>query len=86
MSRSLKISLFTVSAVVALLALTVVVLLFIVDINAYKPRLEAAASEALAMEVRVGGQMQVGLFSGLLVTLEDILARFGGNSFALILE
>jgi uncharacterized protein involved in outer membrane biogenesis len=73
MSKS-KIILFAVSGFVALLVFGAVAaaLLLFVDVNAYKPRLEATASEALGMEVRVGGSMRIGFFPGLLVTLEDL--------------
>ncbi|MGA9666757.1 MAG: AsmA family protein [Gallionella sp.] len=53
-------------------------LLFFVNANAYKPRLEAAASNALGMEVRVGGKMGFGLFPGLQVTLDDVQIRNRG--------
>ena len=42
------------------------------DANAYKSRLETVASKALGMEVRVDGQVEIALFPGLLVTLEDV--------------
>lgn len=53
-------------------------LLFFVNANAYKSRLEAAASDALGMEVRVGGKMGIGLFPGLLITLDDLHIRNRG--------
>jgi uncharacterized protein involved in outer membrane biogenesis len=78
MSKSLKIILYAVGGLVGLLVLIAVALLFFVDANAYKPRLEAAASGALGMEVRVGGRLGIGLFPGLLVTLEDVHIRNRG--------
>ncbi len=75
MSKSLKIILFAVSGFVSLLVLGAVALLLFVDANAHKPRLEAAASAALGMEVRVGGRLGIGFFPGLLVTLEDVHIR-----------
>jgi AsmA protein len=56
-----------------------VALLFIVDVNSYKPRLEAAVSEALGMDVSIGGQLQIDLFSELLITVEDINIRNRGK-------
>lgn len=82
MSKSLKIILFAVSVFVGLLVLAVAALLFFVDANAYKPRLEAAASGALGMEVRVGGRLGIGFFPGLLVTLEDVHFRNRGADVA----
>jgi AsmA protein len=75
MSKSLKIIL---GGLVGLLVLIAVALLLFVDANAYKPRLEAAASGALGMEVRVGGRLGIGLFPALLVTLEDVHIRNRG--------
>jgi uncharacterized protein involved in outer membrane biogenesis len=78
MPKSLKIILFSVSGFVGLLALVAAALLFFVDANAYKPRLEAAASEALGMEVRVGGRLGIGFFPGLHITMEDVHIRNRG--------
>ncbi len=75
MSKSLKIILFTISGLVGLLVLVAVALLLFVDADAYKPRLEAAASGALGMEVSVGGRMGISLFPGLLLTLNDVHIR-----------
>jgi AsmA protein len=79
MSRSLKIILFTVGGFVGLLVLAALALLFFVDANAYKPRLVAAASEALGMEVSVGGSLGIGFFPGLQITLADAHIRNRGT-------
>jgi uncharacterized protein involved in outer membrane biogenesis len=79
MSKPLKIILFAVGGLVVLLVLVAVALLLFVDANAYKSRLEAAASEALGMEVRVGGRLGIGFFPGLQVTLEDGRIRNRGT-------
>src|SRR3989344_1173888 len=79
MSRSLKIILFTVSGFIGLLVLAALALLFFVDANVYKPRLEAAASEALGMEVSIAGRLGIGLFPGLQLTLEDGRIRNRGT-------
>jgi uncharacterized protein involved in outer membrane biogenesis len=75
MSKSLKITLFAVSGLVGLLVLVAVALVLFFDANAYKPPLEAAASRALGMEVRVGGRLAIGFFPGLHVTLDDVHVR-----------
>jgi len=74
MSRTSRIVLF---AAFGLLGLFVVAAawLGLVDANAYKPRLEASASSALGMEVRVAGNVAIGLAPGLRVTLEDVHVR-----------
>lgn len=82
MSRSFKIILFAVSGLVGLLVFVAVALLLIVDANAHKRRLEATASGALGMEVRVGGRLGIGFFPGLLVTLEDVHIRNRGADVA----
>lgn len=82
MSKSLKIILFTVSGFVGLLVLVALALLLFVDANAYKPRLEAAASGALGMEVKAGGRLGIGFFPGLRVTLEDVHIRNRGADVA----
>lgn len=78
MSKLLKIILFAVSALIGLLVLVAVAVRLFVDINAYKPQLEAAASGALGMEVSIGGRLGIGFFPGLLVTLEDVHIRNRG--------
>lgn len=78
MSKSLKLIFFAAGGLVGLLLLFAVATFLFVDVNAYKPRLEAAASEALGMEVRVGGRMEVGVFPGLSVILEDVHIRNRG--------
>jgi len=79
MTKSLKIILFAVSGFVGLLVLGVVALLLLVDANAYKSRLEAASSGVLGMDVRVGGRLGIGIFPGLLLTLEDVHLRNRGT-------
>jgi len=78
MSKSLKIFFFAIGGFVGLLVFIAAALLVFLDANAYKPRFEAAASAALGMEVSVGGQLGIGLFPGLLVTLEDVHVRNRG--------
>jgi len=78
MSKSLKIILIAFSALIGLLVLAAIALRLFVDVNAYKPRLAAAASGALGMEVSVGGRLGFGFFPGLLVTLKDVHIRNRG--------
>jgi uncharacterized protein involved in outer membrane biogenesis len=65
MSKSLKIILFAIAGLIGLLILITVVLLFLVDASVYKPRLEKSASEALGMDVRVGGRPGITFFPDL---------------------
>ena len=71
MSRAMKRILFTVGGAVGLLLLVALAVLLFVDVNRYKPRFEVAASEALGMDVRVGGRLGMGFFPGFHVTVQD---------------
>ena len=71
MSRTLKRILFITGGAVGLLVLVALVVPLFVDANRYKPRLEAAASDALGMDVRIGGRLGMGFFPGFHVTVED---------------
>ena len=82
MANKRKIALFAAGGLFALLLLALVALLLFVDVNAHKPRLEAAVSDALGMEVRIGGRMGIGLFPGFHVTLEDVRIRNRGADVA----
>ena len=66
---------FAVSGLVGLLVLVAVALLLLVHVIVTKPRLEAAASAALGMEVKVGGKVGVGFLPALDVTLQDMHIR-----------
>ena len=71
MSRPLKRILFIIGGAVGLLVLVALAVPLILGANRYKPQLEAAASDALGMDVRVGGRLSMGFFPGLHVTMED---------------
>ena len=71
MSRTLKRILVTVGGVVGLLVLAACAVLLFVDVDRYKPRLEAAASDALGMDVRVDGRLGMGFFPDLHLTVAD---------------
>jgi len=82
MANKRKIALFAAGGLFALLILAAVALVLFVDVNAHKPWLEAAASDALGMEVRIGGRLGIGLFPGFHVTLEDVRIRNRGADVA----
>jgi AsmA protein len=75
MPKYLKYILFSVSGLIGFIILICVALFIFVDTSAYKARLEKAASEALGMEVHVGGQLKIAFFSDLHVHLEDVHIR-----------
>lgn len=63
----------------AVLALAGLALVWLVDLNAYKPRIEAAASRASGMEVRIGGDIGLGFYPGLRVRIDDLRVRNRGT-------
>jgi uncharacterized protein involved in outer membrane biogenesis len=81
MSKSSKIALFAASAVAGIVVLVASVTALVLRANA-KPRMEAIASEALGMEVHVGGRLTVGFLPGLRVSLADVHVHKGGAEVA----
>ena len=82
MSKSYKIILFTAGGLAGLFVIIAGTLIFFVDVNVYKPRLEAAASETLGMEVGVGGRLRIGFLPGIHITLADVVIRNRGTDVA----
>jgi uncharacterized protein involved in outer membrane biogenesis len=81
MTKSLKISLLAVSAFAALLVLFASVAAVVLRANA-KPRLETIASQALSMEVRIGGPLAIHFVPALHATLTDVHVRHGAVEIA----
>lgn len=79
MSKSKTIILLSIGGFVVLLILVAVTMMYFVDANAYKPRLQAAASEALGMEVSINGRLGIGFFPGMLLTMNDVHIRNRGK-------
>lgn len=67
--------LFIPGGIAAVLVLAILIFLLTFNINSYRPRIEAAASEATGMEVRMNGKMKLTLFPHTGITLEDILIQ-----------
>ena len=82
MSKSSKSILFVIGGIIGIVILISVALIFFVDTSVYKPRVERAASEALGMEVRVGGRLEIGFFPGLRIRLDDVHIRDRGMDIA----
>ena len=61
------------SAVALVLAAVIFVLTF--NINSYRPRIEAAAAEAIGMKVRMNGKMKLTFLPRSVLSLEDILIQ-----------
>ncbi|MDP1928807.1 MAG: AsmA family protein [Thiobacillus sp.] len=82
MQTSLKTLSLAFGALIGLLALVAIALFVFLDINAYKPRFEAAASGIVGMDVKVGGRLEIGFFPNMLVTLNDVHIRNRGAEIA----
>jgi AsmA protein len=82
MTKKAKAITYAVGALVGLLAFVAAGLFVFLDIDAYKPRIEAAISEAFGMEVKVGGRLGVSFFPGMLVSLKDVHIRNQGAEIA----
>jgi hypothetical protein len=54
------------------------IILALLNIQAFKPQIEAAASDALGMDVRVKGRLGITLFPGFGISLRDISVRNAG--------
>lgn len=79
MTKSLKRRTLALAALLGLLILAALALPPLLDLDAYKPRLEAAATRALGMEVDIGGGVGLALFPDLRVTLGDVRLRNPGG-------
>jgi uncharacterized protein involved in outer membrane biogenesis len=71
MSRLLKRVLVGIGSVAGMLLMLAVAVPLLMDFDAWKPRLELAASDAMGMDVRIGGRLGGGFFPDLHVTVED---------------
>lgn len=79
MSKSLKSIGFAVGALIGLLVLAAIALSLFLDVDAYKPKLEAAISDMMGMEVEVDGRLGIGFFPDVRVTLNDVHIRNRGT-------
>ncbi len=84
--KALKISLFALGGLVGVLLLAALAVMLFVDLDAYKPRVEAAASNALGMNVSIEGGLRIGFIPGLHVTLENVRIRNRGTEIAFVEE
>jgi len=75
MSKPIKAITFAIGAFIGLLVLAAIALSLFLDVNAYKPRFEAAVSDMMGMEVKVCGPLAIDFFPNVLVTLKDVHVR-----------
>lgn len=69
---------FFVTAGVITLVVFAVILALLLNIQAFKPQIEAAVSNALGMEVRIKGRLGIDLFPGIGISLKSVSVRKGG--------
>src|ERR1700691_3096627 len=81
MSRALKFTLYAAGAVLAAAALVAAIMLLSWRAHA-KPQVEAAASDALGMQVSVGGALALKFFPSVAITLHDVRIRSHDTDFA----
>lgn len=79
MAKPLETISLVIGALIGLFALAVIALSIFLDIDDYKPRIEAAAANILGMEVRIGGRAEISFYPDLRVVLEDIRIRNRGT-------
>lgn len=84
--KKLRICLFVLAGVAGIVLVAALALLLFVDVDAYKPRVEATASKALAMEVTVEGPLRIGFIPGPHITLEKVRVRHRGTQIAFVEE
>ena len=78
MSKSPKLILLAAGGVVGALILIAVVVLLILGVNA-KRQVQTLVSDALEMEVKVGGRLDIGFFPSLHITMENVQIRNRGS-------
>jgi AsmA protein len=82
MTAKMKKALFILIGAAAAIVLVVVIFAVTFDINRYKPRIEAAASEASGLTVRINGKLKLSLFPNAGVSLEEVLIQNKGAVIA----
>lgn len=74
MSPGKKRALLAIGGLIAAMGVALLAVALFVDINRYKPRLEAAVSGALGLEVRIRGEMNIAFFPPIGMTLDGLRA------------
>jgi hypothetical protein len=62
-------------SVAVLLVVVVTVLVLFINVNVYKPRIEAAASDAIGMDFKIDGPMRIVFFPRFGVSLEKVIIK-----------
>jgi uncharacterized protein involved in outer membrane biogenesis len=72
---------FVSGGVAAFLIVVITALLLFINVNVYKPRIEAVASDAIGMDFKIGGPMKIVLFPRFGVSLGNVVIKKGGMDF-----
>jgi AsmA protein len=72
--NTIKLALSVTGAILVCLVIAV----YFIDINKYKPRIEKAASEALGMDMRIEGAIRIALFPSFGISLEKVAVKNRG--------
>lgn len=75
MKANLKKGLLILAVIAALAVIAVTIFVLTFDINRYKPRIEAAATQAAGMKVSINGKLKLEIFPDIGVSAEDILVQ-----------
>jgi hypothetical protein len=73
-----------ITAGIILFAVSAAIVALLLHLQTFKPRIEAAASNALGMDVRIKGRVGITLVPGFGITLKDTVVRKGGADVAAI--
>lgn len=84
--KTLKYFLFALGGLAGIVLLAGLALMCFVDLDAYKPRVEAMASSAMGKTVTVEGRLGIGVMPGLHITLENVRIRNRGTELAFVKE
>jgi AsmA protein len=68
---------FITAGVITLFVLAIILVLLL-NLQAFKPRIEAAASDALGMDVRIKGRLGIDLFPGFGISLRNVSVQRKG--------
>jgi len=82
LSKSKKIILLSVAGIVAVMVF-IALAPILVNADAYKPRVQAAVSAELGMDVIIDGKLGIAFFPGLLLTMNDVHIRNQGKEIVL---
>jgi hypothetical protein len=80
--RALRLFLIALGAVAGILALATLAVPALIDVDSYKPQVEAAASTALGMEVTVEGPLRIRLLPALRAVAGNVRVRNRGSELA----